>query len=71
MTFCFFLVPRAVESQLVIDNLQFFPELSQRNSSDFRVLAEALEDKLKAALFTNDQLNYGAADIEVKVLEFM
>lgn len=55
----------------MIDNLQFFPELSQQNSSDFKVLAEALEDRLKAALFTNDQLKYGAADIEVKVLEFM
>lgn len=64
------LVPRALEGQLKIDNLQFYPELADRNSSEFKELAEVLENELKNALFSKDMLKYGAADIELKVLEF-
>lgn len=65
------LVPRALESQLTIDNLQFDPELADRNSTEFKELAEIIENELKNALFPSDMLKYGAADIELKVVEFM
>lgn len=64
-------VPRALEAQLTIDNLQFDPELADKNSAEFKELAEVIENELKNALFTQDMLKYGAADIELKVVEFM
>lgn len=66
-----FLVPRALEAQLTIDNLQFDPELADRNSTEFKELAEIVGNELKNALFPSNMLKYGAADIELKVVEFM
>lgn len=63
-------VPRALEAQLVIDNLQFDQALAHKNSSQFQQLAEMLEKELRNTLFANDTLNYGPAEIEVKVLDF-
>ncbi|RZC34106.1 Trypsin, Ehrlichia rpt, Ldl recept a, SEA and/or FXa inhibition domain containing protein [Asbolus verrucosus] len=63
-------VPRALESQLVIDNLVFTPALADKNSTEFKELASTLETELKHSLFSSDVLNFGAADIEVKVIDF-
>ncbi|XP_044268825.1 uncharacterized protein LOC123014006 isoform X2 [Tribolium madens] len=63
-------VPRALESQIVIDNLEFTPALADKNSTEFKTLAEALETELKNSLFSSDMLKYGAADVEVKVMDF-
>lgn len=63
-------MPRALESQLTIDNLQFTPELSNPNSSEYKALAESLEQQIKDALFNKDMQQYGPADIEVKIMEF-
>lgn len=65
------LVPRALEAQLTIDNIQFDPELADKNSSEFKELAEIIGNELKNALFPSNLLKYGAADIELKVMEFM
>lgn len=64
------LVPRALESSLKIDNLQYTPELANKNGSEFKELAEILEREIKSTLFSQDFLKYGAADIEVKVIDF-
>lgn len=63
-------VPRVIESQLKIDNLQYTPELANRNESEFKELAEILEREIKSALFQQNFLKYGPADIEVKVIGF-
>lgn len=63
-------VPRALESQLKIDNLQFTPELSNMNSSEYKALAESLEGQIRDALFAKDMQMYGPADIEIKIVEF-
>lgn len=56
---------------MTIDNLQFDAELANQNSSEFKELAEIIGNELKNALFPSDVLQYGAADIELKVVEFM
>ncbi|XP_018321049.1 uncharacterized protein LOC108734135 [Agrilus planipennis] len=63
-------VPRTIQSQFKIDNLQYEPELGNKNSSEFKELAEAIEEELKSILFSRDVLNYGSAEIQLKVLEF-
>ncbi|KAK5645811.1 hypothetical protein RI129_004275 [Pyrocoelia pectoralis] len=63
-------VPRALESQLIIDNLQFSEELAHKNSSEFRNLAESVEKQLMKTLFSDEDTN-GGAKIYVKVVEFM
>lgn len=70
--FLFFaVVPRALEGKITIDNEEFTPGLSMRNSSEFRDLAKKLETELKNALFDQYTQNYGSADITVKVTDFM
>jgi hypothetical protein len=54
----------------VIDNLEFTPALADKNSTEYKELAEALETELKNSLFSSDILKYGAADIKVKVVDF-
>lgn len=63
-------VPRALESQLKIDNLQYTPDLTNKNSTEYKALAESLEQQIKDALFAKDMQMYGPADIEIKILEF-
>lgn len=63
-------MPRTLESQFKIDNLQFTPDLADRNSTEFKALAESLEEQIKDALFAKDMQMYGPAEIEVKIMEF-
>ncbi|XP_069682379.1 uncharacterized protein [Periplaneta americana] len=63
-------VPRVLEGELVIDNMEFHPELTMSESAEFQKLASSLEEELKKALFDMQTLNYGAANIFVKVIEF-
>lgn len=65
------LVPRVLESQFTIDNLQFVPEYTQKNSTEFKNMARMLEEEIKHALFPENTLNDPNLGIEVKVLEFM
>lgn len=65
-----FLVPRAIESTITIDNLEFTPNLAIQNSTEFNQLAEDIEKELKNAIFDYQTLNFGAADISVKVIDF-
>lgn len=71
MFFIFLLVPRALESQLIIDNLQISPELEDKDSSEHKVVARSLEEHIKYNLFTRDILEYGPADIDVKVTDLL
>ncbi|XP_031344981.1 uncharacterized protein LOC116172030 isoform X2 [Photinus pyralis] len=64
-------VPRALESQVIIDNLEFSDELAHKNSSEFRNLAESVEKQLMRALFSEDEIASGKAKIQLKVMEFM
>lgn len=64
------LVPRALESELRILNLQFNPELADRNNSEYKALASVLEEQIKNALFSQDLLANADSDIEVKIMEF-
>lgn len=66
----FFVVPRAIESELTIDNMQT-PGLEDKDSSQHRVVARSLEEQIKYMLFTRDVLEYGPADIDVKVTDLM
>lgn len=59
-----------MESQLKIDNLQYTSDLANKNSTEYKALAESLEQQIKDALFPKDMQMYGPADIEVKILEF-
>lgn len=63
-------VPRTLEGRLVIENKEFTPSLADRDSMEFKELANKIENQLKNALFDQATLKYGAADIDVKVLEF-
>ncbi|XP_033607737.1 uncharacterized protein LOC111865478 isoform X2 [Cryptotermes secundus] len=63
-------VPRVLEGELVIDSMEFNPRLSMSGSEEFQELANSLEEELKRALFDVQTLNYGAADIFVKVVGF-
>uniref|UniRef100_A0A1V1FNG4 Putative serine protease 69 isoform A n=1 Tax=Reticulitermes speratus TaxID=60591 RepID=A0A1V1FNG4_9NEOP len=63
-------VPRALDSELVIDNVEFNPQLSVAGSEEFQNLANSLEEELRSALFDVQTLSYGAADIFVKVVGF-
>ncbi|KAK4879292.1 hypothetical protein RN001_007438 [Aquatica leii] len=64
-------VPRALESEIIIDNLVFHEALSHRNSTEFKDLAENLEQLLKIALFSNDMSMYDPTNVELKIMEFM
>ncbi|KAF5269253.1 hypothetical protein FQR65_LT02554 [Abscondita terminalis] len=64
-------VPRALESEILIDNLQFHEALSNKNSTEFKDLATNLEDLLKNALFSDNALAYDPPNIELKIMEFM
>ncbi|KAL1491148.1 hypothetical protein ABEB36_011789 [Hypothenemus hampei] len=64
-------VPRALESEITIDNMEFSEPLRNSSSSEYQTLAQSIENQLKKTLFTNDMLNYGSSDIEVKVMEFL
>lgn len=64
-------MPRALESEIVIDNMEFTQNLADQNSSEYQRLAADLEEALKTTLFASDVLKYGTADIEVKVMEFL
>lgn len=63
-------VPRTLEGKLVIENKEYTPSLADHNSEDFKDLSRKIEEQLKNALFDQQTLNYGAADIDIKVLEF-
>nr|CAD7425849.1 unnamed protein product [Timema monikensis] len=63
-------VPRTLEVELVIDNMEYTPELEDANSEEFHKLATSLEDEVKKALFDKQTLLYGAADIYVRAMEF-
>ncbi|XP_063223858.1 uncharacterized protein LOC134531825 isoform X2 [Bacillus rossius redtenbacheri] len=63
-------VPRVLDGEFVIDNMEFEPELGQQDSRQFQKLASSLEKELEKALFDYQSLHYGAADISTKVLQF-
>lgn len=63
-------VPRVIESQFTIENLNFNDELAKRNSSTFQELSQILENKIKESLFSENALNDSATRIEVKILEY-
>nr|CAD7264850.1 unnamed protein product [Timema shepardi] len=65
-----FAVPRTLEVELVIDNMEYTPQLEDANSEEFHKLATSLEDEVKKALFDKQTLLYGAADIYVRAMEF-
>lgn len=60
-----------MESEIVIDNMEYSDALSNKNSSEYQTLAKSLEEELKKTLFARDVLKYGTADIEVKIQEFV
>ncbi|XP_075236537.1 uncharacterized protein LOC142333391 [Lycorma delicatula] len=62
-------VPRVVEGQLTIDNLEFSQDLFDHHSPAFNELAKTVEDEIKRAVFDKQTLNYGPADLYVKVLD--
>lgn len=55
---------------MIIDNLEYSPDLENKNSSTYKVLAQSLEEQIKASIFSRDMLLHGPADIEVKIMEF-
>lgn len=59
-----------MEGNLVIDNEEFKPSLSNPNSTEFKEMASKIENQLLNTLFDQQTLKYGAADISVKVMEF-
>lgn len=63
-------VPRAIESQLTIDNLQFMPEYSVKTSPEFMELADIVERELKAVLFPKGDMAHDVANVEIKVMDF-
>lgn len=62
-------VPRALEGELRIDNMEFEPALSDPSTRAYRKMKADLEEYLTDALFTQQALRYGAADISVKVVD--
>ena len=51
--------------------MEYTEQLANKNSTEYQALSQAIEEELKKTLFSNDILNYGSADIEVKVMDFL
>ncbi|XP_050053848.1 uncharacterized protein LOC114126280 isoform X4 [Aphis gossypii] len=63
-------LPRTVQGEIVIDNMQFNSDLANKSSAEFISLASSIETELKNALFKNQPLNSVTDDIHIKVFEF-
>ncbi|XP_050444508.1 uncharacterized protein LOC126848042 isoform X2 [Adelges cooleyi] len=62
-------VPRTIQGEIVIDNMEFTPGLANKSSPEFEALASSIEGELKRALF-EEQMYAASSDIHVKVFEF-
>jgi hypothetical protein len=63
-------LPRTVQGEIVIDNMQFTPGLANKSSGEFITLARSIETELKNVLFKKQPLNSVTDDIHIKVIEF-
>lgn len=61
-------MPRSIESELIIDNLDFDPALSDRNSSTYKQFSSMMEDHLRMILLDSDTVKYGASQIGLNVV---
>lgn len=61
-------MPRSIESELVIDNMNFNPAFKDPNSTEYKRFTSALEETLLNTLFDHNTLNYGAAKLFLRVI---
>ncbi|KAL4119616.1 hypothetical protein QTP88_012414 [Uroleucon formosanum] len=63
-------LPRTVQGEIVIDNMQFTPDLANKSSGEFQRFARSIETELKNVLFKKQPFNSVNDDIHIKVIEF-
>ncbi|XP_057671957.1 uncharacterized protein LOC130903730 isoform X2 [Diorhabda carinulata] len=64
-------VPRLIESELKIDNLEFNTALLDKDSLEYKALSEEIENQIKEVLLLNKELRNGTMDFDIKVMEIL
>ncbi|KAK6644833.1 hypothetical protein RUM43_001106 [Polyplax serrata] len=60
-------VPRSIQSELTIDNLEWNPAFLNQNSSEYQQLAKTIENQLKLIFFNSETLDFQDSNVALNV----